>query len=49
MLLLHDYVAAIHTHCRDDPKSTQCLVVSNCAEKGCDIAIEGDSLFSALR
>lgn len=34
---------------RDDPKSTQCLVVSNNAKKGCEIIIEGDSLFNVLR
>ena len=35
--------------CRDDPKSMDCLVVSNCAKNGCEVLIEGDSIFSAVR
>ncbi|KAL5460079.1 hypothetical protein EMCRGX_G033497 [Ephydatia muelleri] len=34
---------------RDDPKSVDCLVVSNCANVDCEFRIEGNNLFSAVR
>lgn len=36
-------------HHRDDPKSVDCLVVSNCANVDCEFRIEGNNLFSAVR
>ena len=34
---------------RDDPKSTDSLLVSNCSKEGCELKIEGESLFSVIR